>query len=295
MARKYIKNCTGDECGVEKSTSRFSVVVARSIFYTLLVGFVSVSVYVLFFAPYLQVLNIEVFGTQQLDSNQLKQRIEKMTQGKFLGIIPRNNFMLVSQASIEKVLTGEFKKIRKVEVTKKFPDSVSVNIDERRALLVWCSGEKCYLIDENGTAYSEADFNSPELVQNNLLRISDTSNREVLIGENILEQSYERYVLEVADSLGDAGFESTGEYLTPSRMAGEIRVKTKQGAELYFSTQFPLKTAIATLSVILKKEIPEEKRGELEYVDLRNENKVFYKFKNSNPENAEDGNSGETK
>lgn len=287
MARKYIKNCTGDDCEVERGSSRFSLFISKSIFYVLLVGFVAVSVYVLFFAPYLQILNIDIVGTQALDNAQIKQRVSSMLEGKYLGIVPKNNYMFISQKRVQTVLTGEFKRIRKMTLIKKFPDSVTIEIDERRALLVWCSGENCYLIDENGTAYGEADFSTPELTQNNLLRITDTSSRGVSLGENILEQSYEKYALEIKDALVKAGFEIGGEYLTPSRMAGEIRVKTTQGFDLYFSTHFPLESAIETLLVIFNKEIPDEKKSEIEYIDLRNENKIFYKFKNSNPENVE--------
>ncbi|EKE20067.1 MAG: hypothetical protein ACD_8C00057G0018 [uncultured bacterium] len=290
MARKYIKNCTGDDCEVERRSTRFSSIASKGIFYFLLVGFVAVSVYVLFFAPYLQILNIEITGTQTLDNAQIKQRVSSMLEGKYLGIIPKNNYMFISQKRVQNVLTGQFKRIRKMTMIKKFPDSVTIEIDERRALLVWCAGENCYLIDENGTAYGEADFSTPELTQNNLLKITDTSSRSVSIGENILEQSYERYALEIKDALSKAGFEISGEYLTPSRMAGEIRVKTEKGFDLYFSTHFPLELAIETLLVIFNKEIPDEKKSELEYVDLRNENKVFYKFKNLNPENVEGNN-----
>ncbi len=34
---------------------------------------------------------------------------------------------------------------------------------------------------------------------------------------------------------------------------------------------------------MLKKEIPEEKKNDIAYIDLRNENKIFYKFKNVEP------------
>ncbi|EKD46470.1 MAG: hypothetical protein ACD_67C00227G0001, partial [uncultured bacterium] len=63
------------------------------------------------------------------------------------------------------------------------------------------------------------------------------------------------------------------------------------GLEIYFSMQFPLESAIDSLKVVLSKEIPEEKRGDVEYIDLRDENKVFYKFKSVEPvvENEDEG------
>jgi len=56
-------------------------------------------------------------------------------------------------------------------------------------------------------------------------------------------------------------------------------VKTQQGTDFLFSTQFPLENAIQTLEITLKKGVDDEQKG-FEYIDLRSENKVFYKLKN---------------
>jgi cell division septal protein FtsQ len=280
MTRKYIKNCTGEQCEDEKTNS---YLVSKIIFYTLLVCFMGVSFYVLFFSQYLQITDITVTGTTELNSQEIQQNIEESLQGKYLGVIPKNNFLFISQKKNEDLLIGNFKKIRSVMVTRKFPNALSIAIDERKALLVWCSNEKCYLLDEKGVAYNEAVFSSPELEQNHLLQINDLSSREVKIGEKIIEPVFEQYVLGIKDALAVAGFNATQQYSTPSRMAEEINVKTDQESEFYFSTQFDLLSAFRTLNAMLKKEISQEQRSNIAYIDLRNENKAFYKFKNTQP------------
>lgn len=289
MSRRYIKNCTGDDCDKKKSsakTSAISKTISRAIFYILLIGFVAVSAYVLFFSPYLQITNFTVSGTQELKSQDIQELIEKSAQGKFFEFVPKNNFLFFPQKRIENLLKDNFKKIRSVAVTKKFPDSISINIDERKAVMVWCSGENCFLIDEDGVSYNTADFDSPEIVQNNLIRINDSSGRTFRVGEKITSSAYEQYVLGVKEALKNVGFEISNDassaYGTPSNMADEIDVKTEQGTDFLFSTQFPLENAIRTLDITLKKGV-ENKQNGFEYIDLRSENKVFYKLKNQEP------------
>ena len=286
MSRRYIKNCTGDDCNKKKLSAKASALskkISRAVFYILLIGFVAVSVYMLFFSPYLQVINVTVSGTQELKSQDIRELIELSVQGNFLKFIPKNNFLFFSQKRIENLLENNFKKIRSVTVTKKFPDSVSINIDERKAVMVWCSGENCLLIDENGAAYSNADFDSPEIVQNNLIRINDSSGRVFGVGEEITDPAYEQYALGIKEALENIGFEisddASNAYGTPSSVADEIDVKTQQGTDFLFSTQFPLENAIRTLEITLKKGVDDEQKG-FEYIDLRSENKVFYKLKN---------------
>jgi hypothetical protein len=154
--------------------------------------------------------------------------------------------------------------------------------------MVWCSGESCFLIDENGTAYSIADFSSPEIIQNNLIKINDSGGRIFGVGEKITNPTYEQYVLGIKEALKNVGFEISDDansaYGTPSNMADEIDVKTQQGTDFLFSTQFPLENAIRALDVTLKKGIEDKQKG-FEYIDIRSENKVFYKLKNQETEN----------
>jgi cell division septal protein FtsQ len=282
MARKYIKNCTGDSCEKSNTISR---IIFRVLFYILLVAFAGVSAYMLFFSQYLQINKIEIAGNQELSGDAIRQTIEDYSDENFLGIVSKNNFLIISQNKLSDLLKNNFKKIRNVKVSKKFPDSISINIDERKAVLVWCAGEKCFLLDENGVAYNTADFDSQEITQNHLLKINDISERGLSIGEKIIDSDYEQYVIGIKEALKDINLNIGDQnYQTVSSMSEEIDIVTSDGIWIYFSTDFPLATAVKTLNIVLQKEIPREKLKDVEYIDLHSEGKVFYKFKNAEPE-----------
>lgn len=290
-SKTYIRNCTGDTCSGnshEKNKGKISPFFSRLIFYILLLAFLGVCLYVIFFAQYLQVNKIVINGNAEIATSDLEAKIEKSQAGKFLGLIPKNNFLLIFPDSLERELSEQFRNIRTVSVQKKFPDSVRVDIEERKGLLVWCVREgDCFLLDEQGVAYNQADFNSPEISQNHLLKIFDKSEKSVALGENVLTGEYVKYAMGIKAALSTLGIEVTEEYTTPSRMAEEIDVKAAQNFELFFSTQYELDSAIATLGVILKKEIPAASREKLAYIDLRTRNKVFYKLNKDQDQQTE--------
>lgn len=288
MDRRYIKNCTGDQ---EEKKEFISETGSRFIFRLLLAVFFGVSIYILFFSPYLRITDIKIEGLQEISQEQVSGNTQSFLGEKYFNIVPKNNFIFISQKNIASLLTKDFKKIRSVSVTKKFPNSINIKIEERQAMLVWCSGENCFLIDESGVAYNVADFNSPEILQNHLIRINDQSNRSVSLGEKIMEQEYEQYALKIKNALKDINQETQEEiYATPSNMAEEIRVPMQKGFQIYFSSQYSLEKAVRSLDAVLKKEIPENEWEKLEYIDLRSEGKVFYKFKNEE-EKTEEGQS----
>lgn len=281
--KTYIQNCTGSHLKHgEKSAGAKSIdkMISKTVFYILSVGFLGVSIYVLFFSTYLNVSSIVISGNNELSLEELKKVVENKKQGKYFGIIPKDNFLLIRSDKVKQLLSGEFRKIKEVSVSKKFPDTLMISLQERKALLVLCSGENCFLIDENGIAYSQADFNSPELTQNHLIRISDKSLGEIKIGEEIATQNYILYVLKLKDSLQNIDLAIEDEFWTPSLVADEINVKVRDGQELYFSTQFSLESAVKTLDIILKKEPLKTQQKDVAYIDLRTENKVFYKLNN---------------
>ena len=197
MAKMYIKNCTGNE-NAKKMPGRSSIflnMISRFIFYMLLISFFGVSFYMFFFSGYLKMNNIKITGNNEINSFDIQNSLSGYLQGNFLKIIPKDNFLFISEKKVSELLKNNFKKIRAVTVSKEFPDSISINIDERKAVLVWCSGEKCFLIDENGTAYSVADFNSSEISQNHLIRINDMSERDIARGQKITDYYFVQYVI----------------------------------------------------------------------------------------------------
>lgn len=276
MSRKYIKNCTGvrEECG-EKSHF-----LARLIFYVLLAVFLGVLIFVLFFSSYLQISHIFIDGVHELKENEIKNTVWKSMEGKYVSFLPKNNYLFISERKIDYLLKDQYKKIRSVEIEKKFPDYLRISISERKSVLVWCANDnECYLIDENGVAYAKADFNSQELIQNHLLKITDKSGENVHIGEKIMSSGFEEYLVSLKEKILTLGVEVDDQFSTTSRMSEEIFAKTIQGTEFYLSTQFPMESALKTLSVVFKKELPLTKLAEVEYIDARSENKIFYKLK----------------
>ncbi len=281
--KRYLQNCTGAHLKNEKrdgEESPLGKIFARVLFYILLVCFLAVTGYVLFFSTYLKISKLVIVGNSELSVEEIKKVIGDQQQGKILKIIPKDNFLLTRRSVVEKLLAGQFRKIKSVSVVKKFPDTLEINLQERKALLVFCSGGRCFLIDENGVAYSEADFNSPELTQNHLIEISDNSSEAVKLGDEILDQNYIQYVSTLKEALGRINLAIENDFSTPSLMADEVSVRVTQGGELYFSTQFPLESAVKTLAIILKKEPLKTQQPDLAYIDLRTENKVFYRLNN---------------
>lgn len=268
-------------------------ILSRAIFVFLTVIFVIACAWVIFFSPFLQINDISLEGVQVLSRDEIMSNIAESYSGKYMGILPKNNLLLFPEQLVMRNLGGRFRKISEIKVERKFPNIVKITIKERDALLVWCSGGPCYIIDENGYAYSGADFESPELQQNNLVVVTNTSAKPVDLGQQVFKKDYIDFINKARTDLAEEqGFDMSGECSTPSALAEEVSCKTKDNVGIFLSMGLPLGETMKTLALFLKKELPDNDRNKLEYLDLRFENRVYYKLKGEQP--VENGNSDES-
>jgi cell division septal protein FtsQ len=121
----------------------------------LLVFFIGVVIYSFVFANFLQINEITVDNQGTIDDADIQETVNRELDGKYLRVISKNNFIFFNSKKTELKLKNEFKKIKTVSVSKKFPDKISVKIEERNLILALCSRGECYFIYENGYAYEK--------------------------------------------------------------------------------------------------------------------------------------------
>ena len=251
---------------------------SRFLFYFLFLSFWGAAVYALFFSPFLQVSSIEISGNEKIKSENILSEISPKMEGKYFSVLEKNNLLLIGANSMEKDLLGKFRQIRNIKIKKKFPDKIKIEIQERETKMIINDGENNYLLDENGQAYDQIDSNSNEAM--NLVFLRDDSRKKINLGDMVLEKDYMNYILGIKDELkSNLDLEIENNFWTPNLISGDIRVKTKEGWNIYFNKEIDLVKETESFGAVLKEKIPAEQRPDLEYVDLRIDNKVYYKFK----------------
>jgi cell division septal protein FtsQ len=267
----------------EKEKVHFS----RVLFYLLIFVFGAVLVYVLGFSSFLQIHKIAVRGLEELPYEKVMDNINSTLDQKYFGLLAKNNILLIRSMDLKGALMEDFKKISSVKIEKIFPDTIVVSVQERHALLVWCTGESCFLVDENGLAYSPADFNSPEVAENNLIIVRDASRSPVAFDRVVLKPEIADFLLAMRKELRDRlDLGLNREFETPKSISGDIVATTSEGWKIMLNKDLGAAEEAEMLQIVLDQNIGKEKRADLEYVDLRSIGKVYYKLKNTNLEES---------
>ncbi|HPN96706.1 MAG TPA: FtsQ-type POTRA domain-containing protein [Candidatus Moranbacteria bacterium] len=257
---------------------------------TLLV-FCGAIIYILFFSKLLLVNNIAVEGNNIVNGDKIEEKIKAYLSGKYLYFIDKNNIALLNTWKAEDEIGEEFKKIEKLKIKRNFPSSILVEITERKPALFFHFGNNCFLIDEKGVAFEKLNCDSQEINDSPLPILHDESNRELIEKENVFSQEYVSFILALKDKMkSEFGLDLKKDYNTPNRVSGDIRVETSENWKIYFSQSLDIKKEISMLKAVLENKISREQWNNLEYVDARSDNKVFYKFKDGFQEEMKEEN-----
>lgn len=290
MVRQFAKKIAGEERQGRIADEHQR---ARIFFlgYLLLAGtFLSVSVYVGLFSSLMQIERVEIRGVQSLAVAGIEEKVFEFIDQKAWLVLSGRNYFIFSSDKLASQLQSDFKRIRHVEVIRRFPDRLEIAIEERRAVFVWCSRDSCYLVDEEGLPYQEADFESAEIRENNLIVVKNESGQAVEEGRQILSPESIDFLLNIGSGISEeTGIGVKDTFSTPSPVSGDFLADSIEGWKIYLNQSLGVDKTVDMLKVVLEKNIRPEDRSKLEYIDLRTENKVYYRFRQQAEEKNEEG------
>lgn len=221
---------------------------------------------------YWQIRKVEVGSSGVLTPQEIKAKIDDFLPGKILYFLPRSSFLLFSSSGLAAILQEDFPQIESLSIQKKFPDSLGVTVKERELFGVFCN-EECVYIDKKGFAYDSAPSSSGSL----LVKIKSDAAR-AQVGSTVVDSTLMNDFLLLFAGVGKASGVKAIAYEFSVKIPSEIKVETSERFKLIFKRGGDFEKAFRALKTVLEQEV-KDKRSQLEYIDLRFGNKVFYRFR----------------
>jgi hypothetical protein len=226
--------------------------------------------YSLFVASFFQIKEIKISGNNEIPEGSIFSVVQGQTEKNLL-FFPTRSIFLVNLAKTKEQILNDFPKITRAEIERKFPNILNVKIEEREELVALYQAEKCFLLDKGGVSFEYCPESTTTLPK---IKIS-TSTSEKKLGEEALKEEDVANILKISLKLKELEIPMK-EFLIISEE--RINVLTSGGWEIYFSQKSDIDWQLTKLGVVLEKEIPLAKRGDLEYIELRFGNLAPYKY-----------------
>ncbi len=234
------------------------------------------------YLPKFSVQDIRVTGANEVSTNLLHAYIEtKLHDGQY-AFFSRSNIFLYPRNAIERAIVEYFPRIKSAKVSREslLATAITVSIEERGTFAKWCNKEECYFLGENGFIFAPSTPVAPTLSP--YLFRGGISSTTSAIGQQYLPGNFAG-VLALLERLGQTGF-------SPSEVVAkddqDFSIRLQEGFEIRVSYGADVGALVKNLELILTSEPLKGSKDELEYVDLRFGNRVYYKFKGSTRQSA---------
>jgi len=238
----------------KKSFRKSKIIFAWVLFLVLVLA------YVLFLSPIFEIKEINTSGNRIISNHEIQNALAE-----------QNNIFLATNNKLKNILFDNFPIIASVVINKNiFKKSINLKIVERKEVGIFC-GKECYYIDKNGIIFEKAPQTSGALI----LVINDYSNREIEIGSKVLSEKLIADFIETSDYLATQLNLKALEFVFEMGPSGDLKINTNEGWYILLDMSRNFKNQLQALELVLGEKIKD--RSSLEYVDLRIENRVYYK------------------
>ncbi len=235
---------------------------------------------------------VNISGNNLIETSELEKIVNGILAERYFWLYPKNNIFILPRQDIKKTILTEFKRAEDVSVNINNERVLSIVVNERGAKYTWCgyllpvvvesSTDKCYFLDEYGYIFDEApyfsgatyvkfygglDNNTPPIGQ----RISPAYFEKLVYFYNIINQIGLDSSSIVLDEKGEVNVYLSA-FSTPPE-APKIILKIDSDIQKLSEN---LQAAISAES--FKKDLKGDYNN-LNYIDLRFGNKVYYKFR----------------
>lgn len=237
-------------------------------FFVLLIG----AGYLIVYSSLFRITRININNTQ-IDADKIVENLKNFftNQSKIAKFLGPDNSLIWKSEKIGEFLKN-YPQIAELKIEKDyFKREIKIGVLERERFGIWCqlTTNGCWWFDKNGVVFSEALRAEGQLIN----KVDDFSGRSLNFGEPILEEKFLSNLIKIFEILEKSDLKIKSLKLENLELQ-EVVSDSPLMPKIYFSLRINPEFVVAALESI--KKIGFEK---IEYIDLRVENRAYYKFK----------------
>lgn len=219
--------------------------------------------YLVVFSGLFDIKNINVTGYEHGDTVKGIASEQANT-----GIISKN-ILFFSLKDLRKTLLGD-PNIKDVKVAKKFPSTITVEVTESKPAIIWVSAGDKFYVDDRGVIMGEAADNNEKIYN----EIFDASNISVKVGERVASPTFIKFINDISSGF-TAASGTTLVKITLFDLLEDVHILSSDGWTVYLNASKSAGSQLNNLARVLGEARKDTRK--LQYIDMRLDNKIFYK------------------
>jgi len=226
------------------------------------------TIWLIFFSPYLKIkfisFEIKDYPLVKIDENELKIEINKILSEKFY-FLTFDNILFFPKEKINNFLLSD-KKIEKFEIKRKFPNEIKIKIFAWQPIAIFSWHDRYSLLNKNGEIIKDIEIG--EAILTNLPIIYNKTEKGMAAIPFIS-------LFDFLKKTNGFNFKINSIEIIEEKNFLTYQGITSEKWKIYFDPNINLNEQINNLQLVIQEKISDRKN--LQYIDLRFGNRVFYK------------------
>lgn len=224
---------------------------------------------------YIQIKEVKITGNIFVDTQEIQDKTNTILQSKIFWIIPKSNIFIFSKKELETQLTQN-PAITFVKIRKNYFDTLSIEIKEQEKEMIYCSSfekNECFYVNKVGFIYAPVtDFIIPE---QEIIIYSEQGIKKVQ--DTVLDGKTYNDIVSFVKNTSKQEIKIKEVYI---KSDGVVEFVTRDNVRIIGSIFDDFKKDFANLIALFEKQVlTKDTFLQIDYIDLRFGNKVFYKNK----------------
>jgi len=237
------------------------------------------------YLPQYSVGAISVQGAQAVPKNAVADYVQSIIYDGSHNFFSRASLFLYPKAVIERDLPLEFPRVASAQVSNALlANAITVTIVERQPFALWCKDDgSCYYMDQSGFIFARAPENATSTGEYVFSGGVATSSQP--IGQTFALEHTQGLVA-FLQLLGESGLQPLGAQVQSDQ---DFTIPLSQGFSVYASFGEDPGALVSNLQLVLSTGGLSSQEQDLDYIDLRFGDKVYYKLKGQDQQQTASG------
>lgn len=237
------------------------------------------------YLPRFSIFSITVSGAKEISPQLIADYAQTILHDGSYHFLSRSNIFFYPRTQIENAIVVDFPRIKSAHVSRNalLSTEMKIKVQEREAYALWCHSAQCYTMDEGGFMFALEEAGASSTPFTHYVFEGGIAESSEPIGQTFIK-AHLPGLLTLLKVLGQAGFTPQGAVVESDQ---DFSVPLGEGFILKASFGEDADALTKNLQLVLSSDVLMGKEKEIEYVDLRFGNRVYYKLKGEAQVSAE--------
>lgn len=235
--------------------------------------------YLFLSSKYFSIIRIDVRGDSKSAEKAVKESLELFKEERDWLILKRSNIYLFPASLAEEKLKEQFL-LQEIKITKEYPGALRVEFKIKKPALRLAAEKWLYTLDSSGEVLEKLEVSGfasgTSKLDDGGLPVITGGTDDLSIAAKALPEEVALFVITVFNEIGQKTGVAVNSFSPVAESPSSLSLQTEEGWNVIFNIRINASEQIDKLAAVLKEQKLEERKN-LNYIDLRFGDRIFYK------------------